>query len=129
MQAFIHYFLHLVFPLFIAYGFFRKNWKKAYLILLATMLIDLDHLMAAPIFQANRCSINFHPLHSYYAAVIYFALVFFRKPLNIIGIGLLFHLFVDLLDCVLTYRQCANCLMGSPAIKLIENIASFMGMD
>lgn len=58
MQAFVHYFLHFGFPLVIAYVFFKKDWKKAYLILLATMLVDLDHLLADPIFAANRCSIN-----------------------------------------------------------------------
>ena len=101
MQLFIHYFLHLVFPLIIAYIFFNKNWKNAYLIMLATMLVDLDHLFANPIFQLNRCSINFHPLHSYYAMLIYFILIFFRKPLNIIGVGLLFHMFTDLIDCLI----------------------------
>lgn len=63
-MTFLHYFLHLGLPLLIAWVFFRKNWKQAYLILLATMLVDLDHLLAEPIFQADRCSIGFHPLHS-----------------------------------------------------------------
>jgi hypothetical protein len=101
MQMFIHYFLHFGFPLFIAFVFFRKDWKKVYLILIATMLVDLDHLVANPIFEANRCSINFHPLHSYYAMIVYVALLFFRKPFNIIGIGLLFHMLTDFIDCVL----------------------------
>ena len=92
MQTFTHYFLHFVFPLFIALVFFKKDWKKVYLILIATMLVDLDHLIANPIYQANRCSINFHPLHTYYAMVIYVGLLFFHKPFNIIGIGLLFHM-------------------------------------
>ena len=101
MQTFIHYFLHFGFPLFIAIAFFRKEWKKAYLILLATMLVDIDHLVANPIFQANRCSINFHPLHTYYAMLVYFVLLFLRKPLNIIGIGLLFHMLTDFTDCLM----------------------------
>jgi hypothetical protein len=45
MQTSIHYFLHLGFPFVIAYLFFRKDWKKVYLILIATMLVDLDHLV------------------------------------------------------------------------------------
>ena len=101
MQTFIHYFLHLGFPFFIAYGFFRKDWKRTYLIFLATMLVDLDHLLADPIFQADRCSINFHPLHTYYAMAIYAIMVFLRKPFNIIGIGLLFHMLTDYLDCLM----------------------------
>ncbi|MFT6883590.1 MAG: hypothetical protein ACJAVY_002396 [Marinoscillum sp.] len=101
MQTFIHYFLHLGFPFFIAYAFFRKDWKKTYLIMIATMLVDIDHLVANPIFQADRCSINFHPLHMYYAMIVYVILLFFRKPYNIIGIGLLFHMLTDFIDCMM----------------------------
>lgn len=124
MQTFIHYFLHFGFPLLIAYGFFRKDWKKVYLILLATMLVDLDHLLADPIFMANRCSIEFHPLHTYYSMVAYTALLFFRKPFNIIGIGLLFHMLTDLIDCLIMFSSCRECLSDSPAIGLLEFISN-----
>ena len=63
-----------------------------------TLLIDIDHLLATPIFDANRCSINFHFLHTYYAMIVYAGLLFFRKT-RIVGVGLLFHLFTDFLDC------------------------------
>ena len=105
MQSIIHYSLHLVFPFFIAFVFFKDDWKKVYLIFLATMLVDLDHLLANAIFQVDRCSINFHPLHSYYAIAVYFVLVFFRRPFNIIGIGLLFHMFTDFIDCLMMHSQ------------------------
>jgi hypothetical protein len=59
MQIFTHYFLHFGFPFFVHLSSL-KEWKKAYLILIATMLIDLDHLLVEPIFETNRCSINFH---------------------------------------------------------------------
>jgi hypothetical protein len=72
------------------------------LILLATMLVDLDHLLADPIFDPNRCSINFHPLHTYYAMVVYVALLFFKKPYSIIGLGLVLHMLTDGLDCYLS---------------------------
>ena len=100
MQTFIHYFLHFGFPFILAYIFFKKEWKKVSLILLATMLVDLDHLLATPIFAPNRCSINFHPLHTYYAMIIYVLLLFFKKPFNIIGIGLLLHMLTDYIDCL-----------------------------
>lgn len=129
MQHFTHYFLHLVFPFLIAFIFFRKDWKRVYFILLATMLIDLDHLFANPIFQRNRCSINFHPLHTYYAAIGYFVLLFLKKPLNIIGIGLLLHLITDFIDCVFTYSSCKSCLNNAPAIKLIEGISKIIGLN
>ena len=95
----IHYSLHLFLPLVIALLFFKKDWKKVYLIMLLTMIVDLDHLLADPIFQADRCSINFHPLHSYYAITVYFIMIFLRRPFNIIGIGLVLHMLTDFSDC------------------------------
>lgn len=121
MQTFIHYFLHFGFPAVIAIVLFRKNWKFAYLVLVATMLVDLDHLLAQPIFQANRCSINFHILHTYYAMIFYVALLFFRKPFNIIGIGLLFHMVTDYLDCLTMYSKCQECFEDSPAIDVLNS--------
>jgi len=98
IKPIIHYGLHFVFPGIIAYFLFKSKWKKAWLIMIATMLVDLDHLLADPIFEADRCSINFHPLHTYYAMFIYVILLFFPKT-RVIGIGLLFHMFTDRLDC------------------------------
>ena len=95
----IHYSLHFFLPLIIAILFFKKEWKKVYVIMLLTMIVDLDHLLADPIYQADRCSINFHPLHSYYAIALYFIMSFFRKPFNIIGIGLVLHMIADFTDC------------------------------
>ncbi len=123
MQIFLHYFLHFIFPFFIAFIFFRKDWRKIYLILISTMLIDLDHLLADPIFQADRCSINFHFLHTYYAASVYIIFLFLRNPFNIIGIGLLFHILTDLIDCLIMYSNCNTCFHDSPAIKLLQSIS------
>ena len=95
----IHYGLHLVFPLVIARFFYINKWKQSYLILLTTMLVDMDHLWASPIFDPNRCSINFHPLHTYYAIGFYVMLLFFKKT-RLIGIGLTLHMFTDFLDCL-----------------------------
>ena len=67
--------------------------------MLATMLIDVDHLLADPIFSPNRCSINFHPLHSYWAIVIFVFLAYFKKT-RIIGVGLLLHIITDSIDCL-----------------------------
>lgn len=95
-----HYGLHFVFPAIIAFLFFRKQWVKVYFIFIATMLVDLDHLLANPIFDPNRCSINFHPLHSYIAIGIY-ALGTLLKPTRIIAIGLSLHMLADAVDCLL----------------------------
>ncbi len=98
LQTLVHYTLHLLVPGLIAYTFFRKEWKKAWLIMLATMLVDLDHLFATPIFDPGRCSINFHPLHTYWAMAVYVVLLFFKKT-RIIAVGLLFHMLTDFIDC------------------------------
>lgn len=94
----IHYCLHFIAPLFIAFFFFKNNWKTVYAIFLLSMLIDLDHLLANPIFDKNRCSINFHPLHSYIAGGIYVLGLFFKKT-RVLAIALLFHLLTDFIDC------------------------------
>ena len=99
LQTLVHYFLHLIFPGIIARIFFPKQWKKVWLIMLATMAVDLDHLLAQPIFDAGRCSIGYHPLHSYYAIGIYVLLLFF-KPTRIVAIGLLLHMATDFQDCL-----------------------------
>ncbi len=69
--------------------------------MIATMLVDLDHLLATPIFEPGRCSIGFHPLHSYPAIAVYFLLLFLPK-LRIIAVGLLFHMLTDWQDCLWT---------------------------
>ena len=123
MQIYIHYFLHLIAPLFIAIIFFKKNWKKAYLIFIATMLVDLDHLFANPIFDSNRCSINFHPLHTFYAFGLYILLLFLARPLNIIGIGLVLHMITDLIDCLFMFSNCKECLINSSTIEILNFIS------
>jgi len=97
-QFCIHYGLHFLFPALIAYLFWKEKWKKTYFILLCTMLVDLDHLLANPIFDPARCSIGFHPLHTYPAIALYAVLFFFPKT-RIVALGLLMHMATDALDC------------------------------
>ena len=99
LQQIIHYSLHLLIPGLIAWLLFRRNWKVAWLIMLATILIDLDHLLANPIFDPVRCGIGFHPLHSYYAMGVYVILLFPPKT-RVMGVGLVFHMITDFLDCM-----------------------------
>lgn len=68
--------------------------------MMATMAVDLDHLLAVPIYDPNRCSIGFHPLHSYYAIGVYVLLLFFPKT-RLVGIGLVIHMILDYLVCIL----------------------------
>ena len=126
MQTFIHYFLHFGFPVILAYLFFRENWKKVTLILLATMLVDVDHLFASPIFDPNRCSFSFHLFHSYYAIGLYVILLFLKRPYNIIGLGLLLHMLTDFIDCLFMYNACSPCLENAPAKSLLEPIIKLL---
>ncbi len=68
--------------------------------MLATMLVDLDHLFASPIYDTVRCSIGFHPLHQWPAILIY-ALMAYARPLRLVAIGLLIHMLLDGLDCLI----------------------------
>ena len=94
----IHVALHFIVPIIIAYAFYRTSFWKTWLIMIATMLVDLDHLLADPIYDPERCSIGFHPLHSYPAIVIYLLMIVFPKT-RMVGIGLVVHMLLDYLDC------------------------------
>jgi len=94
----IHIVLHFLVPLAVAFLFFRDYWKKAFLVMAATMLVDLDHLIAVPIYDPMRCSIGFHPLHSYYIIPLYIIMVFFPK-FRLVGLGLVIHMILDFADC------------------------------
>ncbi|WP_340073915.1 DUF6122 family protein [Leptobacterium sp. I13] len=94
----IHYGFHFLFPFLISYLFYRKQFLKTYLILIAGIIIDIDHLLATPVFDATRCSIGFHPLHSYIAILFYTIMTGIRE-IRIFGIALLIHILADSIDC------------------------------
>ncbi|WP_319531483.1 DUF6122 family protein [uncultured Cohaesibacter sp.] len=101
MRPLVHYSGHLLLPFLLARLVFgREHWLKAGLIMVATIAIDLDHLLADPIFDPNRCSIGFHPLHTNWAVAGYLALLLVPQwKVRAVGLGCLFHLAVDLNDC------------------------------
>ncbi|MGH1334512.1 MAG: DUF6122 family protein [Aureispira sp.] len=101
LQATVHYGLHFLAPALLAWCFFRSEWKRAWLLMAATIIVDLDHLLATPIFDPTRCSIGFHPLHTWPAMLIYVALLF-PSSTRIIAVGLLFHMLTDFQDCYWT---------------------------
>lgn len=112
----IHVALHFVLPLLVALAFYRGRWRGATAIMVATMLVDADHLLADPIYDPDRCSIGFHPLHTAPAVAIY-ALLFAlplvvarnangrdlrrtARVLHLVGLGLLIHMALDGIDCL-----------------------------
>jgi len=94
----VHLLLHAVVPLAVALVFHRTHWRRAWVWLLAGWLIDIDHLLADPIYAPERCSIGFHPLHRAPAALLYIALLLPART-RLFGTGLLIHLGLDALDC------------------------------
>ncbi|WP_044403593.1 DUF6122 family protein [Lacinutrix sp. Hel_I_90] len=98
LQSSIHYGIHFLAPLVVALLFFKSYWVKAYIIMVLAIIIDLDHLLATPVFDSNRCSINYHPLHTYYAMVLYLLLLFPKKT-RLVGLGLVMHIIADSADC------------------------------
>ena len=73
------------------------------IVMVSTIVIDLDHLLANPVFDPHRCSIGFHPLHTLGAFVAYVAMLLIPSwKWRAIGIGCILHLGTDLLDCVLS---------------------------
>ena len=96
-----HLALHFVIPAIVVGLFFRQRWQMAYLLLMATMLVDLDHLLANPIYDASRCSIGFHPLHQPWFRGLYSVLCLAPKT-RLIGVGLMIHMVLDSIDCQVT---------------------------
>ena len=112
----LHLSLHFIVPFIVTGLFYRPKWMPAFLIMIATMIVDLDHLLANPVYDPNRCSIGFHPMHTFWPIVIY-ALMFiapiflktktlsekaekWNQWVHLSGLGLLIHMVLDGLDCI-----------------------------
>lgn len=98
LAAILHLVLHGLVPGAVAWLCFRRRWRRAWLIMLATMAVDLDHLLATPIYDPGRCSIGFHPLHRTPAILAYGAMTLWA-PTRVVGTGLLIHMALDASDC------------------------------
>ena len=112
----LHIASHFAVPALVALVFYRRHWRRVALILIATMVVDLDHVLAVPIYDPERCSLGLHPLHTAPAIALYsvlFALpmVLARRPdapdprpaartLSLVGLGLLIHMALDGSDCL-----------------------------
>jgi hypothetical protein len=99
LRANFHLFLHALVPAAVAGIFYRDKFWRVWLTLVGTMLVDLDHLLADPVYDMNRCSIGFHPLHSYPAIAAYGVAMFWPR-LRLVATGLLIHMTLDGIDCL-----------------------------
>jgi len=100
----VHLALHVFVPFVVARFAFKAQWMHAWMIMMAALVVDLDHLLADPIFDPYRCGIGYHPLHSYPAIAAYAGMVAIR-PLRIVATGLLIHMALDGSDCLWQWWQ------------------------
>lgn len=123
----LHIALHFIVPAAIAAAIDRRRGLATWLVLISTMAVDLDHLLADPVYDPDRCSLGFHPLHTVPALAAYVAL--FVGPMavrvvgarrepdepahdggrarvdalrvaSLVGLGLLVHMALDGIDCI-----------------------------
>lgn len=97
----LHLLLHIAVPLAVARLVYPARWLAAFGVLMLGMIVDVDHLLADPVYDPGRCSIGFHPLHTLVPIGIYVAL-FAHERTRLLGLGLCLHMALDALDCRVT---------------------------
>ena len=106
LAAALHLALHALVPLAVALRWYRPSWRRAWFLMLLGWIIDVDHLLADPIYSPDdRCSLGFHPLHTAPAIAAYAALLMPART-RLVAIGLLIHIVLDGIDCL---RMGAGC--------------------
>ena len=98
LRPLVHLALHVIVPGLVAVIWYRERWFSAWLWLLAGWQIDLDHLLADPVYSPGRCSLGFHPLHTAPAVLVY-GLLTVPKRTRLLGLGLMIHIALDAIDC------------------------------
>jgi len=80
---------------------FSQDKQGIILAVFASHLIDLDHLLATPIYDPARCSLTTHPLHRPWMFVVYGGLALIRNPrVQYFGVALCVHLLLDAIWCL-----------------------------
>ena len=97
-RTLLHVILQFLVPFAVAKTVWQEKWIRPFLMMAITIAVDLDPLLADPIFDPNRCSIGTHPLHSWPAICVYFTCLL-SSNLRIVSIGLIIHMALDGTDC------------------------------
>jgi hypothetical protein len=100
MARLIDFVLHLSVPALAAFWAPPSRRVRVWWLMVATLAVDLDHLLATPVYDPARCSIGVHPLHHPLAILAYAALL----PIPVLrwpAVGLLLHMGIDGLGCLL----------------------------
>ena len=50
-RSIIHIILHFLVPFMVAKAGWQENWLRPFIVMALTMAVDLDHLLADPIFD------------------------------------------------------------------------------
>lgn len=95
----LHILLHFAVPAVLALVVKARPWWKVYALLMLGMVVDVDHVLASPLYDPLRCGMGFHPLHTWPAVLLYMGLTAYR-PTRVVGVGLLVHMLLDTLDCL-----------------------------
>jgi len=95
----LHLLLHLVLPAVVARWCWPGRWLRAWGVMMCAMLIDLDHLLASPVYDPDRCSLQAHVLHGPAPIALYLSMFAFPR-LRMLAAGLLVHLALDGSDCL-----------------------------
>ena len=101
-RTILHVILHFFVPFAVAKTVWREKWILPFSIMALTIAVDLDHLLAEPIFDPNRCSIGTRLLHSWSAISVYLACLL-SPHLRIAALGLLIHMTLDGTDCLWSF--------------------------
>ena len=111
----VHIALHFAIPWLLALVIDKDRRFQTWLILVGTMAVDLDHLLADPIYDPSRCSIGFHPLHPVLMIGVYALMMTLpfvmgragvmkedsqRRVVFLLGLGLVVHMILDGVDCL-----------------------------
>ena len=99
IRPLVHLVLHVLVPGAVARIAYLDRWRVVWMVMVATMVVDLDHLLADPVYDPQRCGLGFHPLHTYPAIAIYAVLTLLPST-RIVAVGLVIHMVLDGIDCV-----------------------------
>ncbi len=94
---------HLAIDALVALGLDKSGVLKIttldWILIFASNLVDIDHLWSRPIYKAGRNSFKTHFIHKNWLVVSAVAiLMLFWRPLIFLGVGLILHFVLDLID-------------------------------
>jgi hypothetical protein len=94
LRPVFHIAAHFLVPALVARFGFGERRLRAWLVLVSTMVVDLDHLLAVPVYDPDRFSLGFHPLHAWVLQPVYVMLALWPRT-RLVGLGLVLHMVLD----------------------------------